>query len=233
MSKQITSKLAEVLKMMAAVFLVSLLSVIYPAAISHVKAQTVKKQTASARGGGQKEGLKVHGHWTIDVRNPDGTLVTHREFENALTNFGGYLLALFLARDSTPGPWNVQLIGNVCQASHPNFGTNCVIGEGISRSADFLTLSLIINGPNPASLTFAGAATAQQDGTITGVGTFSEGQCANNVTPYDCTHSTQQLYNGNYAPFTSTSLLDPSGNPAPLSVTSGQIIQVKVVISFS
>ena len=30
------------------------------------------------------EGIKVHGHWVIDVRNLDGKLVTHREFENAL-----------------------------------------------------------------------------------------------------------------------------------------------------
>ena len=34
--------------------------------------------------GAQKEGIKVHGHWTIDIRNPDGTLAQHHEFENAL-----------------------------------------------------------------------------------------------------------------------------------------------------
>jgi len=28
----------------------------------------------------------VHGHWTIDVREPDGTLVSHNEFENALVS---------------------------------------------------------------------------------------------------------------------------------------------------
>ena len=39
-------------------------------------------------GDSSREGIKVHGHWTIDVRNPDGTLVTHREFENSLVQAG-------------------------------------------------------------------------------------------------------------------------------------------------
>jgi hypothetical protein len=41
-------------------------------------------------------GIKVHGHWVIDVRNPDGTLAEHRDFENSLTTGGGagqYLVA--------------------------------------------------------------------------------------------------------------------------------------------
>jgi hypothetical protein len=33
---------------------------------------------------GQSDGIKVHGHWTIEVRNPDGTLAKHSEFENSL-----------------------------------------------------------------------------------------------------------------------------------------------------
>jgi hypothetical protein len=31
------------------------------------------------------QGIKVNGYWKIDVRNPDGSLVKHVEFENALT----------------------------------------------------------------------------------------------------------------------------------------------------
>ena len=30
------------------------------------------------------QGVKMHGRWVIDVRNPDGTLTAHREFENLL-----------------------------------------------------------------------------------------------------------------------------------------------------
>lgn len=34
---------------------------------------------------GPSEGIQVHGHWTIEVRNPDGKVVSHTEFENALS----------------------------------------------------------------------------------------------------------------------------------------------------
>jgi hypothetical protein len=33
---------------------------------------------------GAKEGIAVHGHWTIVVKNPDGTVAARQEFENAL-----------------------------------------------------------------------------------------------------------------------------------------------------
>jgi len=37
---------------------------------------------------GAGEGIQVHGHWTIEVRDPDGKVETHREFENMLWPFG-------------------------------------------------------------------------------------------------------------------------------------------------
>ncbi len=33
---------------------------------------------------GGQEGIKVHGHWSIEVRNPDGSVDKHVEFENSL-----------------------------------------------------------------------------------------------------------------------------------------------------
>src|SRR5262245_35623432 len=48
----------------------------------------------SAKGPGL--GIKVHGHWTIDVRNPDGSLASHNEFENAF--MGHQPLSGILAR---------------------------------------------------------------------------------------------------------------------------------------
>jgi hypothetical protein len=41
----------------------------------------------SARGG-RHEGIKVHGHWTIEVHNPDGSLVRHVEFDNTAGDAG-------------------------------------------------------------------------------------------------------------------------------------------------
>ena len=33
---------------------------------------------------GQHQGIKVHGHWAIEVRDPDGSVVRHVEVENSL-----------------------------------------------------------------------------------------------------------------------------------------------------
>jgi hypothetical protein len=54
---------------------------------SHENSESAEAASVPAkeeREDGPHEGIKVHGHWVIDVRNPDGSLVTHHEFENAL-----------------------------------------------------------------------------------------------------------------------------------------------------
>jgi len=62
---------------------------------------------------GHSEGIQVHGHWVIEVRKPDGKVVTHREFENALVqggvNDGPAFLASILGRVVTPGSWQISL----------------------------------------------------------------------------------------------------------------------------
>jgi hypothetical protein len=55
--------------------------------------------------------VKVHGHWAIEVHDPDGTLVEHREFENALQGAGPKILASIIARKYRPGYWYVALSG--------------------------------------------------------------------------------------------------------------------------
>src|SRR5262245_45061077 len=64
-------------------------------------------QAQSAKG----DGIKVHGYWTIDVRNADGGLASHNEFENALEPSGGVALTGLLARNSVPTAWRLDLIG--------------------------------------------------------------------------------------------------------------------------
>ena len=59
---------------------------------------------------GQHEGITVHGHWTIEVRNPDGKLVSHTEFENALVQpSGAETLALLLLDYLPTGGYIVHL----------------------------------------------------------------------------------------------------------------------------
>jgi hypothetical protein len=67
-----------------------------------------------------QEGLKVHGHWTIEVRNPDGSVDKHLEFENSLCPpqttvsgvalpGGALALSLLVTGQATPGAWMIVL----------------------------------------------------------------------------------------------------------------------------
>lgn len=70
---------------------------------------TVPPPSTSAHGKGAHEGIKVNGYWKIDVRNADGTLDKHVEFENSLTtnepytDSGDYALSTILAGASMMG----------------------------------------------------------------------------------------------------------------------------------
>ena len=56
------------------------------------------------------EGIQVHGHWTIEVLDPGGKLVSRHEFDNDLAD-GDRILKYFLARLGTPGEWEIVLSG--------------------------------------------------------------------------------------------------------------------------
>jgi len=76
---------------------------------------------------GSQEGIKVHGHWTLEVKNPDGSLARRVEFENNLTTatnfaggtFGAQALVALLSGNASlaPGsnsfngtPWLIELL---------------------------------------------------------------------------------------------------------------------------
>ena len=105
------------------------------AAIPAATAQTVAANSATAQTRGEEDneaaprnanggGIKIHGHWLLQVKNPDGKLVDRREFNNSLvTNAtcqavglnciyltGDEILAAILAGDLTPGGLGVTLI---------------------------------------------------------------------------------------------------------------------------
>jgi len=72
---------------------------------------------------GQSEGIQVHGHWTIEVRDPDGRVVTHREFENSLTAAGQGVLANVLSNQGNPAGYIV--LGSWAVALCNSGGTEC------------------------------------------------------------------------------------------------------------
>jgi hypothetical protein len=185
---------------------------------------------------GSHQGIKVHGHWTIEVRNPDGTLVSHRELENALiqgTASGSGAIAALLGRANTAGFWQVGLSGgaggtaNACSGGAGAF-TVCYIAEpsdtGIGGGlgvAKTLTVSAPTSGANAGQLVLAGAMAAPATGTITSVITNLE-LCAPSVPLGGCNGS-----NNSSSPFITSATF------SSISVVAAQTIQVTVVLSFS
>jgi hypothetical protein len=60
--------------------------------------------------GAVAQGVHVRGRWVVEVRNPDRTLVSRHEFDNALTGEGGTVLAGMLGRFYRTIPeWSIYL----------------------------------------------------------------------------------------------------------------------------
>jgi hypothetical protein len=77
------------------------------AAPAETPAWTAAKPAAK----GQHEGITAHGHWIIEVKNPDGKVTARREFENAIQPTGMSYLASLLAGNNAPGGLSIVLNG--------------------------------------------------------------------------------------------------------------------------
>jgi hypothetical protein len=85
------------------------------------------------------EGVKVHGHWVLQVKNADGTLGEKREFDNSLVNGssqeGDFFLTGLLSGNLTIGDMSIGLISgasgtyssNWCEGAYktPPAGISC------------------------------------------------------------------------------------------------------------
>jgi len=189
-------------------------------------------------GEGTHEGIKVHGHWIIDVRNPDGTLAEHRDFENSLVGSNDVLG--FLYGSEVPSDYAVYFTGTPSACAPPG-GTSydCDIVHNLSvlpanvrcsGNGDYCVTGLTITptfGSNP-SLVMAGSLTATQSGNVTTVGTFI-GICGSPTTTLT-TVSASSCAAGNsgygYGALTQASITS-------VPIMFGQIIQITVTITFS
>ncbi len=215
---------------------------------AHAQLEETKKPQETTSGGGNHEGIKVHGHWTIEVRNPDGTLVTHREFENSIQSSGTAALASLLAGNQLLGPWQVDLIGSPQPCVWPVTGAAygfssgpepCVIVPGNTvvdgvphlgkTQVDALAFTLTVTASS-GQLVLNGSATAATTTSITSVATVLSPCVAGALTtnpPNPSTMTCPALYFPIPAAFTSATL--SQGVP----VSAGQNIAVTVNISFS
>ena len=166
------------------------------------------------------EGIKVHGDWTLTVRNLDGTVAAVHEFKNALSVSTGAdrRLTDILGGAIVPGQWTVGLATSPASACGGTGG--CYISEvplSYSNSTN-LTKSIPASGPDLGKLVLRGSVRMITSAGISIV-TTSLSTCAAN-SPAPCTTLS-------YPEFT-RKLLD-----GLVPVSADQLVEVKVVISFS
>jgi hypothetical protein len=182
---------------------------------------------------GPREGIKVHGHWIIEVTNPDGTRAQYREFENALLAQGGEALSSILAGQLVPSTWFVWLGSEVstmgpctlAAASVPCASTTPIGAQGAVATAYFptLTISAPTTGPNSGKLVLSGSVTSTyaQPSNIGSVQTRVRMCPASHLAGVACPAST-------FEKFFSQATVSPA-----IAIVPGQIIQVTVIFSFS
>ena len=125
---------------------------------------------ARSSSGGPIESIQVHGHWTIEVRNPDGSLVSRTEFDNALHVEGAASLRLFLSRTSAVGLWTVVVDGGPdqpCTAKTQQSACR-LVEENDSRSGSDVSHTLVV-GDQPNGITLSGHTFAARESNISSV----------------------------------------------------------------
>ncbi len=213
---------------------------------SEVLAKTPAQLAAKPPAKGQSEGIHVHGHWTIEVKNPDGKLFTHREFENGLSTINGAgLLAALLGRVVTPGSWQVQLQDSARQnaiiitEANSAASTDCQDTlNSSSLDSGSCSSNLTLTGPQEGgsgltggSLTFAGSGIVPQGfPAALGVVFTQNAVCAPSTSAQTCFSSLNFID----SPQLTFRNLDGVGtDPPSVPVTAGQSVSVTVVISFT
>lgn len=180
------------------------------AAASKEANKAAEKPGVAAMGknpGGLKEGLQVHGHWVIDVRNPDGKLAAHREFENEYE--GQTFLPKIMSRQYSVGFWYVGVQGNG--------GRVYIIAEPLGNGTDIVSQNLTVSGS--AGLVLSGSYTATVADNIGLAYTLQE-PCLPTFSPT--------------SPCSTNAFVQVTGTTfSPVSTAQGQIVQVTVTITFS
>ncbi len=203
---------------------------------------------------GNQEGIKIHGHWTIEVKNPDGKLVTHREFENSLApGSGASLLAALLGGVASSGSWLLQIKDLATDTTHPgntimmaqanSWANNYCADEstqgGLCSGTPLSITAPAFNASGPSftgtTLTLAGSATVPGSFTAASIGYVETDNfpCSGSSSPQACVVTASPLFGFQFAPpFTEKNLGDGNGDPAAVPVTANQVVNVTVVISF-
>lgn len=178
----------------------------------------VTRPASPARASAPGDAIQVHGHWIIDVRNPDGTLASHHDFQNALLPAGQQLLSYLVSNAASIVTWDIRLRTSSLDGTGPcepavDTDSSCyIVGPG----------STLFPTPNLPNVFATGSFVRTPAGTL---------EISGNVTAA----SAQSIgYVESIAEPTGFGLTPFSGRAlaTPIQVAVGQILYVKVIVSF-
>ena len=171
------------------------------------------------------DGIQVHGHWTVTVTNPDGTVDAVHEFENALTgtngSIGAQALGILIAGEAQVLKHTIQLRSSMTDAvdcEEPgSTSTGSQFGKWIPARA---IRDMTVEG-TPVTIVGSCTVQASQPSAITEVSTMIYfNSSIDYMNPYNPINSR------NHLGFTNESNLS-------ISVANAQVATFNVVITFS
>ena len=145
------------------------------AAVPMASAQTAP---AAPPAGGPREGITVHGRWVVEVQNPDGTLASRTEFNNALSGGAQHIVSL-LGKQGVAGRWVLYFSSTGSDLSPCQGGTGgtfpnwCRIIDSLTsnpNNGNAESKDLVVT-PAGTSLSLTGTITALSNGVIGRVAT--------------------------------------------------------------
>jgi hypothetical protein len=211
---------------------------------------------------GAQEGIKVHGHWTIEVRNADGSMDKRVEFENGLclssaTGFGGgdAIIVTSLTGANVPGSWVVEFgtptiptgqspIPLPCtHSSLPNAIYSLVQSQpGLQNSGYCQQTLTCFSGLSVQPMAFGNSFGVQLSGQFTvpssaassQITAVGTGLAVCPIGPVVAPSPTACLAGGSGTPiqFTGAYLTGTGSSPAPVSIGPNQVVFVTVQLSF-
>jgi len=207
---------------------------------------------------GLNTGIKVHGHWTLVVKNADGSVAKHVEFENTLQTDGGTdLISGLISGQYAIGTWTINFgsggtVGpcstnsvihspcNIVQPTASDLAAGCSASLAQVSPQPFCYATLTRSLSPQHTFILSGQAFVDTTTTINTVDTFAV-YCEPNgpstgpitpstVSPSSCLAGTS---NSNGEIFTLASSTSTPPAFAPVNVTAGQTVTVTVQFSFS
>lgn len=203
---------------------------------------TEEEESASASKKPGDEGIKVHGHWTLDVKDKDGAIVQHRDFQNSLVAAGAttlinLLTGLASAEQMEVGVGttnNSHAYGLIVSTSSIAAGATCT--NYYSACFSNLARTYGVTNGYASSIILSGTVPAQSSAyTVTNVSSavnscgVSSGTAPTPVSPSACNGNVASTNSGNQfyiSDFTAASISN-------LAVSAGQVLTVSFTLSFS